>query len=671
MMLVTIMRVPVDWDRLRQAGISTAGIDFVSRMLVTDPILRARDAALLAHSWVTEVPDVPGIEFEASQLSLADNAVEGAVEDAAELEYDEENDDDTDDPRELKRLRPWAQTDVEDDGLGDLLRGQNLPAMAGARPNTFHPPLPPQRLFGEIGTSALRSSGVLGQDAHAALEVPGGAGGSYDPSATSAEFVDSQMSGGNDPEGVSDIHQNYVSQHLNQDEDEDGVTRYNNIQYPQLPLGSTYSAGAPSLFGTEALVGRLNMASVESRVSAPSSDTRPVSPQLTGSDKGSPTLPGSKRDSQDLYEDDTHTTSKRSKFDLQPPSPATRLRSGDTAARDASLAVQDSQNSLGLTTATAHTEEIIKPSMSTSDSEENESDQQQSRERRKSNVSLVPTAYNSQDSAQDSNDGDRADSKPNSRRQSTSSDISDKPSSRHQSPTSPTMPSSPSTTRSRSTNNGPAVATQDDAIFVKPPIRFGNLIPIKGSVPTVPKIKIASRATTFGRAPESTFVHNNSMEDRVPKNAIDIQMWYPTMEKDITAGCDPFTHKDLTALISTRTSRYIKVNGIRLMKGRGCWLYGKLRTGDIVSVFELPEGQRARKPKDNDFLRFRCEFFVGASRDVRKEGETFKVEKEEEKYNKMVARKSRESTEAGDARKAAEPQARSGANAPMTRSQRS
>lgn len=80
------------------------------------------------------------------------------------------------------------------------------------------------------------------------------------------------------------------------------------------------------------------------------------------------------------------------------------------------------------------------------------------------------------------------------------------------------------------------------------------------------------------------------------------------------------------------------------MKGEGCWLYGKLKTGDVISVFELPEGQIAKKSKDKEFLKFRCEFFVGASKEVRKEGENFKVQTELEKFNRYrdVSSKSRE-----------------------------
>lgn len=185
------------------------------------------------------------------------------------------------------------------------------------------------------------------------------------------------------------------------------------------------------------------------------------------------------------------------------------------------------------------------------------------------------------------------------------------------------------------------------------PIRFGNLISTKGSIPTVPKIKISSLATTYGRAKDSTFVHANGLEDRIPKNAIDIQMWYPGIEKDVAACKDVASNPNLTALISTRTSRYIKVNNVRLMRGKDCWLYGRLKTGDIVSVFELVEG-RCEGREEKEFLRFRCEFFVGASKEVRKDGEKFVVETEKEKYNQFVAKKSRESSAASEAEAEAE-----------------
>ena len=138
------------------------------------------------------------------------------------------------------------------------------------------------------------------------------------------------------------------------------------------------------------------------------------------------------------------------------------------------------------------------------------------------------------------------------------------------------------------------------------------------------------------------------MEDRIPKNAIDLQMWYPGIEKDIKAGkTDIESHKELVAVISTRASRYIKVNGVRLIMGKDRKYFGRLRTGDIITIFEFAEGQTPRNDKDKEFLRFRAEFFVGLSKEVRKPGEPFVVETDDLNIRQVVAKKSTESSVAG------------------------
>jgi len=687
-MLMNVMSLPVDWDRLKQAGISDGGVDFVQKMLVTDPSQRARDDVLLEHPWLISASQIPDLEqgeaeeLDASQLSLADSG----ENEGDGLDYY----DDMEDAREHKRIRPWLQEGGQRDVWGEIVSRHQI-GITGLAPSMSQPP-PPQRLFGEIGTSALRSLGVLGQTAQVALQAPGAgsydplafraaSGGSYDPSAFRAAgggshdltVLGAPGGGSYDPavfgapgdgsynsssasasymnpeatsaEDVSYIDPGHVSAHPTNE----GVTPQN-IQYPQLVPGSAYNIGAPSLLGTEALVGQLNMASPESGVSGPSVDSKRASPKTPHSRELSPTLPGSKRPSQDIRPSEDEISLKRSKTNRTPSSPSTRRQSDEASARYATYGSQTGGE--GDDHASRARKEAAQPvkcndTWQSTDCDDHH-DGQQARERTKSNMSMPPTAFNSQDWAHDPNDGDKAISKPASRRQSASSNTAGKATSRHQSPANKSIPPSITYTRPTSAGKGPVIAVSDDADFVKPPMIFGNLIAIKGSVPTVHKIKITSRITTFGRALDSSFIHQNSREDRVPKNAIDIQMWYPNIEKDIAAGRDPYNKKELTAIISTRTSRYIKVNGIRLMRGKGCWLYGELRTGDIVSIFELPEESKVMKPEDNEFLRFRCEFYVGASREARKEGHPFKVEKEEEKYNQNVARKSCESTEAVD-----------------------
>lgn len=613
-MLHTVMSTPINWEFPRQVGVSDPGVDFLQKMLVIEPALRAPIPALLQHSWV-RVPHNKDQELDASQLSIADNDDDG---DGLDL-YD-----DAEDPRGPKRLR---QQSVEDSnhGLWGEIYGQPFPNTTGSPLSMTHPP-PPNRLFGEIGSSALRSSGVLGQNAHAALGV--NTAGSYDVSSnasmynffytssasanpnitTSAPYPNADAAG--EPYAAADFAP--AHQHPQ------GTTQ---VQYPHLPSNTTRHSGAPSLFGAEALVGQLNMASPESGASAPSVDSKLSTPKSRGM---SPTTPGSKRPNEDaLSSKEDESTSKRSKVRRTQSSTQNHRPSGQPSAQH--------------------------PGNKFQGTESHHQEGQQLHEQTKSNASLLPTAYNSQDSAQDSNEGDKTSNKGSSRPQSASCNKAADKTAQAQAPSKTTIPPALPATQPVGTSVGLKTSIDDATAFAKPPIRFGNLIPTRGSIPTVPKIKIASRTTTYGRAKNSTFVHANGLEDRIPKNAIDIQMWYPGIEKDIAAGKDWATNPNLTAIISTRTSRYIKVNNIRLMTGKDCWLYGRLKTGDIVSVFELVEGSIAKDEREKEFLRFRCEFFVGASKEVRKDGDKFAVETEKEKYNQFVARQSRESSLASEA----------------------
>ncbi len=539
-MFATIMNLPVEWSLLDQAGVSEHGIDFLKSMLVIDPSQRPSDSTLLKHAWLQGTNDAPAVgtgdELDASQLSLIDKTeANSALEEEAEIERRDHD--------------FWA----------DQL-GMPMPRLARPPPIGLHPP-PPNRLFGEIGSSALRSSGALGQDAHGALGVPTGVApttGSYDPSCSSASYTDAP--------------------HV---ESTSAGAQANSVRYPDLHHSMANPTGAPSLLGAESLVDNFHMASTESGKS------RELSPALTGS----------KRPIENASSEDETLTTKRPR--------------------------------------TAH-------------SHLSSTDQRQSAEppaRRDSDASLIPTAANSPASAQDQNEGDKTSDRGPSRPQSASNLVY-KEVSRPESPDITNLP--PTAPTSVTASLHPAITTDNSTTFLRPPVRFGNLIPTRGSIPTVPRVIVSSRATTFGRDKNCTFIHPNAMEDRIPKNAIDLQMWYPGIEKDVKAGkTDIESHKDLVAVISTRASRYIKVNGVRLIMGKDRKYFGRLRTGDIITIFEFAEGQTPKTDKDKEFLRFRAEFFIGLSKEVRKPGEPFVVETDDANIRQVLGKKSNESSVAG------------------------
>lgn len=673
-MLWNVMHLSVNWERLKMVGVSQWGVEFLSRMLVTDPSERASDAELLDHPWirVAEGPaDAPDcvlsdpserLNAHASQLSIGDEEderAEGQIGDA------------TEDPRASKRARSWVP-DMTRNLWGEtasmVVRNQQQENQAYQLPlDTTFPPPPvyahdvgsqpqPNRLFGEIGPSALASSGALGMEGNRALHVHEPGPGSYDVS-FDALYNDSGAVSleGASAASVSNIHGEF--QH-----NADPGTTQNNVQNPQQIPGPTYSGGAPSLLGTEALVGRLNMTSTGSGASAQAENRKPATPKLS-KDRDSPSVqPSSKRSSQDMLPPEIEGPSKRSKTaGVEHPSGELPIMlEGYSSARRASI------------------EDLRQKSMSPmsrpgsrGSNHGGYQDGQLSREPYKSTYDLPTTANNSRQSSQpfgadddvimgDDEDSDdevsrleeelaaakakkvakaasRATSRPSSR---AISRLSSRPTSSHADPTSTIhSPMTGSAIFDATAHLAPSAT----ASFVKPPLRFGNLQPTRGSIHT-PAIYITERLTTYGRKPDSTFVHPNPREDRIPKQALDIQMWYPGIEADIDAGnTNWMDHPKLEAILRTHASLYVLVNGVKLKKGKGEYLWGRLRTGDEITVVEPKIG--GTSAREMEYLRFRCEFFVGISKNIRKPGEkAFVVEVEKDKFKVAEDRKSREST---------------------------
>jgi len=661
-----VMAVRVDYEFLIWCGVGKEAIDFLKRMIVVDAQFRAHESDLMTHPFLLkEFPSVKGTpneaqDLDASQLSLAD---------------DNEDEEGKDDPRKTKRIRSEIWTEQHDD-LPESFRAEMSEMLPGGLHRSYFeprrtepswrlswgPPPPrspsvlwpglrearearerearntdqsaqpehPERLFGEIGSSALRSSGVLGQDANLALEVPMEVGS--DDGNEVGSFID--------PGGPSN-HTSAGTTELNTSLSGANVRSQQNIQYPELSSNIPHNSAAPSLLGAEALVGQLNMTSPESRASAPSVGSKPATPKTPLS----PNASNVEHHSQDLNtaageNEKRHpeTTTTPSLGHTQNPSAASMAEHRSSASKASSGASMNAN--------TARHESPVagsKSKQSTQESsEQHHEDGQQTRGSMKSNSPA--TASNSQDfapkpttSVTDSRTAFQSQGKSTAPKppttvtdSKTTSQSKDKSASQSKGKT-PAPPPSPTPSIHPTLNLAPPTITTPSG-FLLPTPRFGNLILTKPSMPSVRQIKITSMGTSFGRNPDCTYVHPNIDDRRVPKNAFDIQMWYPGIDRDLAKGKDDWAgNKELTAVISTRTAIYIKVNGVRLMKGRDCWLFGRLRTGDIVSVVELPEGQIAQNASDREVLQFRCEFFIGKSKSVRKEGEAFVVEMEDRK----------------------------------------
>ena len=670
-MLWNVMHVEVNWELLKMVGVSEPGVDFLSRMLVTDPSERASDEELFDQPWIrvaegpADAPDcvlsdpADRLNAHASQLSIGDeedDGAEGQVGDAME------------DPRASKRARIWVPDmtrNVWGETASMVVRNQQQENRAYQLPldTKFPPPPvlahdgggqpPPNRLFGEIGPSALASSGALGLEGNRALQVHELGLGDYDIS-SDALYNDS---GAASLEGASAANVSSIHAQIQQSADRGTTQHY--VPNPQHSPSPAYSGGASSLLGTEALVGRLNMASTASGASAQAEDGKPATPKSPKDRDSTSIQPNSKRSSPGMLPPEIEGASKRSKTAGVENSSGELpdMSEGPSSARRASI--EDLR------------QESVPPMSGPGSGGSNYGayhDGQQSRGPYNSTFDLPTTAVNSRHPSQhfgaendivmgDDEDSDdevsrleeklaaakakkaakaasRATTRPISR-------ASSRPTSSHANPISPIdSPMTGSAIFDATAHLAPTVT----ASFAKPPLRFGNLQPTRGSIHT-PAIYITERLTTYGRKPDSTFVHPNPREDRIPKQALDIQMWYSGIEADIDAGkTNWMDHPKLEAILRTRASLYVLVNGVKLTKGKEEYLWGRLRTGDEITVVEPKIG--ATSARDKEYLRFRCEFFVGISKNIRKPGDkAFVVEVEKDKF-KMAERKSRESTAA-------------------------
>ena len=667
-MLNAVMRKPVNWERLRMVGVSRLGVDFLSLMLVTDPSERASDDELLDHPWirVAEGPADAGdlilsdpadrLNAQTSQLSIGgedEKTTEGRVGDT------------TEDPRSSKRTRSWVPDftrNVWGETASMVARNQRQADSSDQLPLDLNGPPPPiqaqhvnqpqaGRLFGEIGESALASSGALGEEGNRALHIQGHGAGSYDIS--SDGLYDDSRAGS--PEGANAANVSNTSDH--QQNINSGTTQ-DAFQNSHRSPGLKHGEGAPSLLGTEALVGRLNMASDGYGASAPVDKGKPATPEFS---KDRDFQPVAKRNSQNMLAPNVEGASTLPKTAVveRPSGEHTSAFNGYSPARLMSI------------------EDLKQKSMSPmagpgskGSSYSRRQDGQQSRGADKSNDELPTTAFNSRESSQqfEADDdimmGDEGDSEDEVLRleealAAAKAKKAAKAASRAPLGLGSTRPTSSRADPASPTHQSVAGAINPDAAahpspaavtsFVKPPLRFGKLQPTKGSIHTV-SIYITDRLTTYGRHQDSTFVHPDPKEDRVPKQALDIQMWYPGIEADIEAGKKNWENNPkLEAILRTRASRYVLVNGVKLSKGNQEYLWGKLRTGDIITVIE--PSSRASTPREKEYLRYRCEFFIGLSKNVRQPGEKFVVEVEKDKYKIAEARKSRENTAALEASK--------------------
>lgn len=165
-MLRTIMTTDVEYDLLRGEGVSEDAIDFVSRLLRTDPHERPTERELFKHPWIANVPDLDeysdseDLPLEDEQLGIITEDVEEEL-DASRLsiidrgDYDEIVIGGDSEEALLKRPRLHGETSIHYPSLPPIDSFSALEAPTKLQAATA------SRLFGEVTSSALRSSGIF------------------------------------------------------------------------------------------------------------------------------------------------------------------------------------------------------------------------------------------------------------------------------------------------------------------------------------------------------------------------------------------------------------------------------------------------------------------------------------------------------------------------------
>lgn len=642
-MLRAIMETPLDIAPLRQTGISRLGITFLEQMLRVDSADRPNATECLRNPWIRDIADVALIatddditpqglediredeeEIDASQLSLNE-----VCHDELPHVYDFDDDisevDELGIERKSKRMRTLDDYPEEERNTGhdNSLEPQRSPLGSFAYPSlpiTDHinamqvTRAPPNRLFGEIGSSDLQSSGILSHGAHAALQIvsPGTRGGK----------------GSFDEDEASEISSDFL--------------RQENLQYPT-PVAPLYPRrpidSAPSLLGAEAQIGHLNMASPVSGMSVPAT---PATPQSRLVSPASNSVAGSKRSSKAMEVGNEETTPKRARItaprQLTPSMPTYWYDDDDPSTHNLEYASRVSGRDFiaehAMRLSKSRTSSLSENKPPTKEIGENRCHSAGSKTQLRSNdmttTHMRVTMANREDYGTASAAGSHGRLEPISPKRAKDTAASGMsvalvPNSAAEANTA----SSSYLNTAVSENN--IHVTPDTAAgggYDRPPPRAGRLVTVEGSMFST-SLNLDQRITSWGRDPESnTLVYPNSMDTRVPKAALDIIFWRSGIERELEHGADFRKMPDVCALIQTRCSKSIKINDVRLTRANGDgWTYGVLRQGDIITIFDSPTG----------FLKFRCEFYLGLSKEERIPGEVFVVEKEVEKFMQYMS----------------------------------
>lgn len=263
-----ITTTPLNPTALQRVGVSAQCIDLLMMMLRIDPSERPDARACLSHPWLKDgaaIPPDPVLQSiveeeeqeEEAEQQLSQLSIGGEIEEDEIPESDDEADVDDElialvgESRQTKRIRAdplYPRNQVRDREEESSVDGsfQSEHVIDGEESFKAMPTPRRPRLFGEIGQSALQSSGILHNHAQEALSQPNVADSDYRDSAP----IFSHTVGGAERE----------------------------VPFSAPPhLDGGFSS--PSLLGTESLVREMNMTSPASPGSGVYSPNEPATPR--------------------------------------------------------------------------------------------------------------------------------------------------------------------------------------------------------------------------------------------------------------------------------------------------------------------------------------------------------------------------------------------------------
>ncbi|KAL8871950.1 MAG: hypothetical protein Q9174_002327 [Haloplaca sp. 1 TL-2023] len=579
-MLETIMTTAADWDELRRSGVSEHAVDFLTGMLVINPEVRTSDALLLEHRWITtnlnaidaaedfgsytqqsldntttrdtDRADPADLDAFASQISIAsdDNTQHEGTE---ELPLAAMNKGAEWTQSKRKRVAASDAGSDPEDETSDSVLAEYQDDLGPTVPRR-QPTVPPQRrMYGEIDQAALRSSGTLGRNAHAALGLP--TQGQQDSIMSESHY-----------EGSSEL----------------SINDFPNAQGVRQQVHPA-SGPAPSLMGAEALVEDLNMDSPMVGAHSQDINAGSVASQASAASQ--------------IAEAGNQTQEPTAGLAVAPSNNSSQGLYSVTPPRSPKQAIHPKPS-------------FTAPVFSTPQQKRDATPTSNPPRETKGNVFKNPNTVNTKTPAANKDSGD-------STATANAAAAQTKPPTTRAKSTNTT---SPSTTKATE----PVEPAPSTMVAPAPTGELGRLTAVRGSLPFGPII-LTERMTTFGRQPTSGSHYSWPAKDdtRVPKLSFDIFFHREKIEQHLRLNpqLNWRAFSDIEAIITTRSTNTLMVNGVGLRQCKDHHLYGVLHTGDVVTVFEPPEGKTGEK------LAFKVTIKIGESKSRRKEMEAFTVKK--------------------------------------------